>query len=329
MSTRGTSSPSVIARNGYDLSSLNWTLNGGANSLIHLYSSCSASNSLPTTVHSTLAAVVHHAPGALVQRPQRLEVVAQPGAQVLRLADVEHAALRVAESVDARVSRGSPPPSARQRDASPSLSRACAPRLLRRAPRPEHLRQEHGPCGCPGASRDLLRACPSAMICAAAGAALGAQVDDPVGRLDDVEVVLDDDDRVALVDEAVQHLSSLSDVLEVQPGRRLVEHVDGAAVRPPLQLGGELHALRLAAGQGRRALAEPHVAEADVDERLQEAVDRARSARRTPPPPRSACRAPRRCSCPCSARRGCRGCTACRGTPRTRRRRRAGSSSRS
>ena len=58
MSTRGTSSPSVIARYGYDLSSRNCTLNGGANSLIQLYSSCSASNSLPTTVHSTLAAVV-------------------------------------------------------------------------------------------------------------------------------------------------------------------------------------------------------------------------------------------------------------------------------
>ena len=55
--TRGTSSPSVIARCGYDLSSRNCTLNGGANSLIQLYSSWSASNSVPTTVHSTLAAV--------------------------------------------------------------------------------------------------------------------------------------------------------------------------------------------------------------------------------------------------------------------------------
>ena len=32
---------------------------------------------------------------------------------------------------------------------------------------------------------------------AAARAALGAQVDDPVGGLDDVQVVLDDDDGVA------------------------------------------------------------------------------------------------------------------------------------
>ena len=40
---------------------------------------------------------------------------------------------------------------------------------------------------------------------AAAVAALGTEVDDPVGRLDDVEVVLDHEHRVALVDEALQH----------------------------------------------------------------------------------------------------------------------------
>src|SRR3954451_6329307 len=33
---------------------------------------------------------------------------------------------------------------------------------------------------------------------------LGAHVDDPVRALDDVEVVLDDNDRVALVDQALQ-----------------------------------------------------------------------------------------------------------------------------
>src|SRR6187549_2462295 len=38
---------------------------------------------------------------------------------------------------------------------------------------------------------------------AAAGSALGPEVDDPVGALDDVEVVLDHDHRVALLDETV------------------------------------------------------------------------------------------------------------------------------
>jgi hypothetical protein len=44
---------------------------------------------------------------------------------------------------------------------------------------------------------------------AAAVAALGAEVDDPVGALDDIEVVLDDDERVAGVGEAVEDLQSL------------------------------------------------------------------------------------------------------------------------
>ena len=69
--------------------------------------------------------------------------------------------------------------------------------------------------------------------------------------------------------------SSLRDVLEVQAGRRLVEDVDRAAGRALLQLGGQLDPLRLAAGQRRRRLAEPDVAEADVDERVEVAGDAA------------------------------------------------------
>src|SRR5690606_25133100 len=56
--TRGASSPRVTAMYGYDLSSLYRTLNGGENSWIHMYSSCSESTSVSTTVHSTDAAVV-------------------------------------------------------------------------------------------------------------------------------------------------------------------------------------------------------------------------------------------------------------------------------
>ena len=67
---------------------------------------------------------------------------------------------------------------------------------------------------------------PATTTCPPAAAGLGAQVDDPVGRLDDVEVVLDDDDRVAQIDQAVQHVEQLADVVEVQAGRRLVEEVE-------------------------------------------------------------------------------------------------------
>ena len=56
--TRGNSSLSVTASQGYDLSSRYFTLKRGSYSLIQEYSSCSASTSVCTTVHSTLLAVV-------------------------------------------------------------------------------------------------------------------------------------------------------------------------------------------------------------------------------------------------------------------------------
>ena len=58
---------------------------------------------------------------------------------------------------------------------------------------------------------------------AAAVAAFGAHVDDPVGGLDDFEVVLDHDHGVAGVGQLVQHLEQLGDVVEVQAGGGLVE----------------------------------------------------------------------------------------------------------
>jgi hypothetical protein len=61
-------------------------------------------------------------------------------------------------------------------------------------------------------------------------AALGAQIDDPVGaRADHVEVVLDDEHAVARLDEALEHAEEALDVLEVQARRGLVEHVERAA----------------------------------------------------------------------------------------------------
>ena len=114
---------------------------------------------------------------------------------------------------------------------------------------------------------------PAATIVAAAIAALGPEVDDPVGRLDDVEIVLDHEHRVAAVDEPVQHVEQHAHVLEVQAGRRLVEDVERAAGVALRELGRELDALRLAAGQRRRALAEVDVAESDVVERLQLLAD--------------------------------------------------------
>ncbi|CAI08311.1 hypothetical protein ebB134 [Aromatoleum aromaticum EbN1] len=109
---------------------------------------------------------------------------------------------------------------------------------------------------------------------AAAPAPFRTQVDQPVGSLDDIEVVLDDDDGVAVIAQAVQYAEQQLDVAKVQAGRRLVEDVEGTAGVAFRQLERELDALRFAARKRRRALPEANVAEANVHERFEFARDR-------------------------------------------------------
>ena len=54
-------------------------------------------------------------------------------------------------------------------------------------------------------------------------AGVGAQVNDPVGRLHNVEVVLDDQHRVAGIHEPLEDSKQHAHVVEVQAGGRLVE----------------------------------------------------------------------------------------------------------
>ena len=60
----------------------------------------------------------------------------------------------------------------------------------------------------------------------------------------------------------------------MQAGGRFVQDVERAAGRAPRQLLGQLHALRLAAGQGGRRLADMDVAEADLLQHRQLVADR-------------------------------------------------------
>ena len=57
--------------------------------------------------------------------------------------------------------------------------------------------------------------CPHGHDLAAAIAALGAEIEQPVGRLDDVEIVLDHHHGVARLDQFVQHLQQLAHILEM------------------------------------------------------------------------------------------------------------------
>ena len=63
---------------------------------------------------------------------------------------------------------------------------------------------------------------------APAAAAFWPEIDDPVGSLEDVEVVLDHDDRIAMVAEPVQHGQQHLDVVEMKARRRFVEDIERA-----------------------------------------------------------------------------------------------------
>ena len=75
--------------------------------------------------------------------------------------------------------------------------------------------------------------------------AFGTDVDYPVGLTDYVEIVLDDNHRVATVNELLQHLHKYADILEVQASGGLVENIHGLAGIALRQFGGQLDALTL------------------------------------------------------------------------------------
>src|SRR4029077_16520270 len=108
---------------------------------------------------------------------------------------------------------------------------------------------------------------------AAGAAALGAEVDQPVGALQHVQVVLDDDDGVAALAKPMEDLEEPFDVSEMEAGRRLVGGVEGRAGRVLRELEGDLDPLGLSPRERRRALAEGDVPESDVDEELEPGGD--------------------------------------------------------
>ena len=107
------------------------------------------------------------------------------------------------------------------------------------------------------------------------GACFGAEVDDVVGFRREVHVVLDDDDCVALVDEAVEDVSETGDVLLVESNGGLFDEIeiriDGAKVSDLGstfgQLRDEFEPLCFAAGNSGAGLAEGEVAEASFGEK--------------------------------------------------------------
>ena len=96
-------------------------------------------------------------------------------------------------------------------------------------------------------------------------AAVRAELHHVVRRLDGVEVVLDDEHRVAAVAQAQEQLEEPVHVARVQPDGRLVQHVERVH-EPRAERVGEADALRLAARERARGAVEREVVETDVAE---------------------------------------------------------------
>ena len=92
-------------------------------------------------------------------------------------------------------------------------------------------------------------------------AAIGAEVDHPVGRGDDIEVVLDDHHGIAHVNQAIEDGQQAVDVGEMKTRRRLIQDVEASAAGHPAKLRRELDSLGLTAGERGARLAEREIAE--------------------------------------------------------------------
>ena len=98
---------------------------------------------------------------------------------------------------------------------------------------------------------------------AALVAAFGAHIDQPVGGLDDVEIVLDDEKRGAGFEEFAKGGEQFCDVVEMEAGGGLVENIEDALIFGAREMRGEFQPLGFAAGKRGGGLAEAEIAEAD------------------------------------------------------------------
>ncbi len=96
-----------------------------------------------------------------------------------------------------------------------------------------------------------------------------AQVNNPVGALDYVQVVFDNHDAVAEATQTIQAIHELADIFEMQARRRFVEQVKRLAGTRAAQFRSNFNALRFTAAERCRRLAQSEVAEAHLHEQIQ------------------------------------------------------------
>ena len=107
---------------------------------------------------------------------------------------------------------------------------------------------------------------------AAAAARAGSKLHEPIGGFHHFEIVLDDDDRIALVAQALEHADQARGIGRVQADRRFVQNIERSA-KPVAELGGEIDALKLAARKRLGQARQREIAHADFVEELHAALD--------------------------------------------------------
>lgn len=115
---------------------------------------------------------------------------------------------------------------------------------------------------------DLL-GCPFRDDAASSGASLGAQIDDPVSSLDQIQIVFDHNHRIASIDEALQYPEKQIDIVKMEAGGRFIQHIQRLTSRSFAELPRQLDALSFASRQRWRGLAEFEILQADIAEGLQ------------------------------------------------------------
>ena len=93
----------------------------------------------------------------------------------------------------------------------------------------------------------------------AASTAFRPKIDQPVGTLDDIHIVLYDQNGVSLVYQRLKRRQKFPDIVKVEPGRRLIEDVQHALLAVTGQVGRQLDPLGLTSRQRRRRLAKRQV----------------------------------------------------------------------
>ena len=70
----------------------------------------------------------------------------------------------------------------------------------------------------------------------ATGSSFGSEINNPICRFNDVKIVFDDDNCIALINQTIDDVEQLADVLKVQPGSRFIKDVDRTPSGAFLQL---------------------------------------------------------------------------------------------